>query len=262
MMMVLRKSILRPKRIGHGALFQDLEQQVHDVRMGLLDLVEKHHGIRTATHRFGKLAAFLVTDVARRRADQTAGGEFLHVFRHVDLDERLGIAEHELGEIAREEGLADPGRSEEEEGTDRAARVLEVGAGAAQGLGDGDDRLVLADDAALELVLHLEKLLGFLLLHAVERHAGPLGDDGHDVVVRRRRRPSPRTVARQFLRVSSRFFLAFFSLSRRDGGLLEILLLDGRLLLAVDLLDLCFEFLDVRRARHRRRCGRGRRPRP
>ena len=33
-----------------------------------------------------------------------------------------------------------------------------------------------------ELILHLQKLLSFLLLHPIQRHTGPLGYDMHDVI--------------------------------------------------------------------------------
>jgi hypothetical protein len=36
----------------------------------LLDLVEQHHRVGPAPHRLGQLAALVVADVARRRADQ------------------------------------------------------------------------------------------------------------------------------------------------------------------------------------------------
>jgi hypothetical protein len=60
----------------------------------------------------------------------------LHVLRHVDLDHRVLVAEQELGERARELGLADAGRAEEDERADRALRVLDPGARAADRLGD------------------------------------------------------------------------------------------------------------------------------
>ena len=39
--------------------------------MRLLDLVEKHHRIGPAPNGFGKLATFLIPDIAWRRTDQT-----------------------------------------------------------------------------------------------------------------------------------------------------------------------------------------------
>ena len=83
----------------------------------------------------------------------------LHVLGHVDLDERVLVAEQELGERAGELGLADAGGAEEDERAARALRILDARAGTADGLGDRDDRLVLADHALVELVLHAHELL-------------------------------------------------------------------------------------------------------
>ena len=80
---------LAAEAVGDHALLKNLEEQVHDVRMGFFDFVEEHHGVGTATHRFGELAALFVSDITGRRTDETAAGEFLHVLGHVDLDERV-----------------------------------------------------------------------------------------------------------------------------------------------------------------------------
>jgi hypothetical protein len=75
--------------------------------MGLLDLVHEHDGVRLPAHGLGQLAALVVADVARRRADEPRHGVLLHVLRHVHLDQRVLVAEQELGERARQLGLAD-----------------------------------------------------------------------------------------------------------------------------------------------------------
>ena len=224
--------------------------------MGLLDFVEQHHRVRPAADRFGKLAAFLVADVARRRSDQAAGGELLHVLRHVDLDERLGVAEHELGEVAGEVSLAHPGRPEEQERTDRPARVLEVGAGTAEGLGDRLDGFVLADDAAFELAFHLEQLLGFLLLHPAERDTRPLGNDRHDVLVTDFD-DGLLGLGAPVLEGLVEGLLDVLLLVAERGCLLEVLLADRADLLAVHLFDVRFELLDFRRPGHRADAGAG-----
>ena len=56
--------------IGQAAIVEHLQQHVEDLRIGLLDLVEQHHGIRAAAHGLGQLAALLVAHVARSRTDQ------------------------------------------------------------------------------------------------------------------------------------------------------------------------------------------------
>ena len=48
---------------------------------------------------------------------------------------------------------------------------------------DGGDRLVLADHAAVEALLHVDQLLGLALEQPVDRDPGPAGDDGGDVVL-------------------------------------------------------------------------------
>ena len=71
---------------------------------------------------------------------------------------------------------------EEQERADRAARVLEPGAGPADGVGHGLDRLVLADDALVQPLFHLDELGGLALHEAIDRDAGPRADDLGDVV--------------------------------------------------------------------------------
>ncbi len=56
--------------IGQATIVKYLQQHVEDLRIGLLDLVEQHHGIRATAYGLGQLAALLVTHVARRRANQ------------------------------------------------------------------------------------------------------------------------------------------------------------------------------------------------
>src|SRR5687768_4086336 len=151
--------------------------------MRLLDLVEEDHRVRTASHLLGEEPALFVPDVAGRRAEQPRHGELLHVLGHVDPDQRVLVAKQVLGERASKLRLADAGRSEEDERADRALRVLEAGARATDGAGDGFHRVVLADDATVEGVLHAGELGRLLLLELAERDAGPARDDELDVLL-------------------------------------------------------------------------------
>ena len=74
-------------------VFEDLQQNVVHVRMRLLNFVEQNHRVRRAAHAFGQLAAFFVSHVSWRRADQFRHGMLLHVFGHVEADERFFAAE-------------------------------------------------------------------------------------------------------------------------------------------------------------------------
>ena len=65
--------------VGEHAVLEDLQQQVGDVGVRLLDLVEQDQRVGLAADALGELAALLVADVARRRADQLGDGVLLHV---------------------------------------------------------------------------------------------------------------------------------------------------------------------------------------
>ena len=85
-------------------------------------------------------------------------GELLHVLAHVDAHHRLLVVEQELGERPGELGLADAGGPEEHERADRPVGVGQAGAAAADGVGDGGDGVVLADDPLVELLLEVDEL--------------------------------------------------------------------------------------------------------
>ena len=46
---------LLTKAVGDFALFQNLEQQMHDIRMSLFDLIEEHNRVGAAANSLGKL---------------------------------------------------------------------------------------------------------------------------------------------------------------------------------------------------------------
>ena len=140
-----------------------MQQNVEYVVVGLLDLIEEHDAVRSAAHRFAELAAFLVADVARRRAEQPRDGVLLHVFAHVDAHHGVLVVEEKLGQRAGRLSLADAGGAEEDERTDGAVRVLQAAAGTAHGVGDRFEGLLLADDALFEPLLHLDELLALAL---------------------------------------------------------------------------------------------------
>ena len=58
--------------VGQAAVVEDLEEDVEDVRVGLLDLVEQDDLVRPAADRLGQLAALLVADVAREARRRAA----------------------------------------------------------------------------------------------------------------------------------------------------------------------------------------------
>src|SRR5579864_3171614 len=240
-----------PLGVGQLPLLQDLEQDVEHVRVCLLDLVEEEHRVRLAAHGLGQLAAFVVPDVARRRADEPRHGVLLHVLRHVDLDERVLVAEEELGERARELGLADAGRAEEDERAGRPLRILDAGASAADRLGDGDDRLLLADDALVQLLLHADEPLRLRLGELEDRDARPHRDDVGDLLLAHLGLLLEVLGAAPLLLELALLLRELALLVAQRGGLLEFLGLDRGLLLLADAVDLLLQLAVTRRRAHR-----------
>ena len=183
MMIAFLKFTRLPKPVGQVAVLEHLQQDVEQVRVRLLDLVEQDDRVRVPLHLLGELTALFVPDVSGRRANQLADRVLLHVLGHVEADERVVAAEQEVRQRARQLGLADAGRAEEHEAADRAVRVLESGARPADGARDGRNRLLLADHALVELLLHPQELVALVLVDRRERHAGPLADDLVDLLL-------------------------------------------------------------------------------
>ena len=150
--------------------------------MRLFDLVEQEDRVRPAPDGLGEAAAFFVSDVAGRRADEARDRVLFHELGHVDADHCALVIEQELGERLAELGLADAGGSEEEEGADGAVGVLEAGACAADGVADGGDGLVLPDDSPLDAVLHIDELFLLAFEEPCDGDARPLRDDLGDVL--------------------------------------------------------------------------------
>ena len=117
--------------VGQAAVVEHLQQHVEHVRVRLLDLIEQDHRVRPAAHRLGEIAALLVADVARRRADQARHRVLLHELGHVDADHGLFGVEQELRQRLAQLGLADAGGPEEQERAVRPARIGEARARAA-----------------------------------------------------------------------------------------------------------------------------------
>ena len=122
--------------VGQPALVEHLQQHVEHVRVGLLDLVEQDHRVRTPSHRLGQLTALVVADVAGRRTDKAGHRVLLAVLAHVDADHRAFVVEEELRQRLCQLGLADAGRAEEHERARRTVRVGDTGPAAAHRIRD------------------------------------------------------------------------------------------------------------------------------
>src|SRR5680860_71812 len=234
---------------GQATVLKNLQQRVEDVGVGLFDLVEEHHRKRLAADLLGQLAALLVAHVTGGRAEQPGDRVLLVDLAHVELDQRVLVAEQELGQRLGHLGLTDAGRTGEDERATGTTRVLQAGAGTPDRLGHRPQRLVHADDALVQLGLHVEQPRGLLLGQLEHRDAGrggqDLGDEllvdlGHNVHVT----GLPLLLTLGLLTQQRLLVVA------QGRRLLEVRGVDGGLLLTTDRRDPLVELAKVRRRRH------------
>ena len=145
--------------IGETPVVEHLQQDIEHVGMGLLDLIEQNHAVRTPTNGFGELATLVVAHVARRRADEPLHAELLHVLGHIDADHGFLAVEQVRGERLGELGLAHTRGAEEQEAADGPVGVGQPRTVAANGPRDRVDSRILPDDALMKLHFEVGELL-------------------------------------------------------------------------------------------------------
>src|SRR5688572_17940848 len=106
----------------------------------------------------------------------------LHVFRHVDANHRALIVKHEFGQSACELGLTNAGWSQKDERADRPVWIFQTGASAYNGIGYRFDCFILANDAFVEVIRELQKLVYFALHEFGDRYACPATDDFSNIL--------------------------------------------------------------------------------
>ena len=228
-------------------VIKHLQQRVEDIRMGLFDLIEQHHGERLATNLLGEFAALFVTDVSRRSTKQARSRIFLGEFRHVDTNQCVLVVKQEFGERLGQLGLADAGGASEDKRTGRTLRILQTNTSTTDGAAQRGHGLVLADDALVQLAFHGHELLGLGLGELEHRNAGGLGNHfGDDILIHNHLHIGFALTPRRFLLLAFGFQLLL--LITQLSGLFEVLALDGLVLLFGKLGDLRVKFLEFRRS--------------
>src|SRR5205807_335655 len=109
----------------------------------------------------GKLTAFFVADVARRRADQTRDRMLLHVLGHVDAQQSSLVVEKKFRQGPGELSFAHARWPEKNERSNRSFRIAQPGAGAANSIGNALESLILADHAQAQAIFHSDQLFHF-----------------------------------------------------------------------------------------------------
>ena len=145
MMTPWRKSAVAPALVGQAAVVEDLQEQVPDVRVGLLELVEQHD-----RERLLRTAAISGAAVRLAAASPSSRSRLSGVWYSLMSSRtiRSARAEQVLGERLGDLGLAGAGRADEEEDAERPRRVGETRLDQRDALDEAVDRLRLADHAA------------------------------------------------------------------------------------------------------------------
>src|SRR5690625_3248877 len=233
-------------RVGQATIFQNLQQRVEDIGVGLFDLVEQHDGERLAAHLLGQFATLVVADVSGRGTEQARNGVLLTELGHVELDERFLVPEQELGQGLRQLGLTNTGRAGEDERTAGALRVLQAGTGAANSLRNGLDRFGLTDDALVQFFFHAQQAGGLFLGELEYRDTGGHCQDlGNNVLIHLGDRIEVTLTPGLFLIGALGDELLFeVALGR---GLFKVLIVDRGFLDQTNFPDALIEFLELRR---------------
>src|SRR5919198_1523820 len=230
--------------VRQPAIIHHLQQDMEDIGVSFFDLVEEHHRIRPTADTLRELAAFVVADVPWRGTDQARHRKTLHVFRHVDADQRVLIAEEELRQRPRQLRLAHAGGAQEDEGPDGTIGILQAGARPTDRPANGLNGLILADHAAMQLLLDAQQFAGLAFLDLGERDAGHAGDHIGDVFLGHHRLGVIAHVLPRFLLkidVAAQVFLFVAEFDRP----LKLLFFDELFLLPHDLGDLSLQVADT-----------------
>src|SRR5437899_2698194 len=203
--------------------------------MRLLDFVQEHDGIWGALYALGKLAALFVAHISRRRTDQLGDRVFFHELGHIEADQRLLAAEHELRQGTGNFGFANARWTEEQERADGSVRALQAGTRAADGASQGSEGLVLRDDALVQFFLDAQELLRLFFFDGGNRYAGPARDHILDVLAADN--AGRGFVEMIFFAKSAQVLALLAFLVRIEARLLELVVRDGVLHAVNDELD-------------------------
>ena len=172
-----------PLPVGQPPVLQDLQQQVEHIRVRLFDFVKEDDPVRAAAHGLGQLPGVIVAHIARRGADEAGHGVPFPVLGHIQAHHAVGIVKEELGQGLAQLRLADPGGAQKDEAAEGAARVVEAGARAPDGVRNRLHGRFLPDDPAVQFLLHTQQPFRFSGQEAPGGDARPAGNQLGDVLL-------------------------------------------------------------------------------
>ena len=169
--------------VREASILQNLQEDVEHIRVRLFHLVQEHHAVRLAAHCLGKLAAFLISHVARGGAHQAGGGVFLHVLGHIHTDYAVLVPKHGLPQGAAQFRFTHARGPQEDEGANGPLGVLQSRPCPADGPAYGADRLILANHPLMEHLLQMQQAVRLALGHLLHGNTRPAGHNLRDVVL-------------------------------------------------------------------------------
>src|SRR5262249_2322004 len=136
-----------PLGILQDTLIEDLVEQLQDIGMCLLNLIQQHYAVRFAPDSLGEDTAFAIANIAGWRSLQAGDSVGFLILGHIDAHQIMLAPIEDIRQRQRRLSLTNPARANEQEHTDGPTRILQPGAGGADALSDGFERMRLANDA-------------------------------------------------------------------------------------------------------------------
>ena len=138
--------------------------------MCFLNFIEQHNRVGVTAHAFCQLSTFLIAHIARRRADQSRRVETLRIFAHVDTNQGILTAKHELSQFLGEISLTNTRRTEEHKYTDGVVGILQTHTVPLDRLHHFVDGLILGNHGVLQFLSHTLQTDTLLFSHPLCRH--------------------------------------------------------------------------------------------
>ena len=168
--------------IRQSTVIQYLQQDIEYIRMSLFDFIKQDDRIRFPSDSFRQLTTFIISNVSRRRTDQTSGTELLLIFTHINTRHHILIVEQIIRQGLCQLRLTNSGCSQEDERTDRPLRILQSGTAPTNCVCNSVNSFVLTNDTLVQFLLQVQQFILFALQHLGNRNTGPTRNDFGDII--------------------------------------------------------------------------------
>ena len=123
--------------------------------MCLFHFIKQYDRIWSSSDCFCKLTTFIVSDISRRRSDQTGHGIFLHILTHIDTYNVILIIKQILCQCFCKLCLTYTGRSKEQERADWFGRIFDSCFGTDDGFCYQFYRFILSNNSLMQFITQM-----------------------------------------------------------------------------------------------------------